>query len=123
MSNELKLNVSVRAEKGSWKFERSLGQLQVDMANAGEGGYTQNIGTSEEVIGGLSDVTTFGWALFRNLDATQYVEIGPESGGSMVSFAKLLAGEFALLPLTPGITIRAQANTSAVGLEVHVLER
>lgn len=126
MANELQITVTASLSKGEFDWKPQLGTTQIDVATVGRGGYVQEIGTSEETIGGLADVSTFGWALFKNLDSTNYVEIGPDSGGtggSMVSMVKLLAGEFALLPLTPGITLKAQANTAAVKLDVNVLER
>jgi len=126
VSNELKITLSIRATKGELDWRPPIGTMNVDMANGRRGGFVQTVGTTEEAIGGLTDLTTFGWAWIKNLDTTNYVEIGPDSGGTagtMVSMMKLLAGEYALFPVTPGITLKARANTAAVDLDVNVLER
>jgi hypothetical protein len=59
-------------------------------------------------------ITTLGWMYVKNLDGTNYVTIGPDSGGSIVSFIKLKPGEHCVFRLQTGITIRMLANTAAV---------
>ena len=82
----------------------------------------QDIGTSAEAVG-TGDVASLGWAWFRNLDTTNYVEIGPDSAGSLVPFLKLKAGEVSgPIRLKPGITIKAQANTATVKLQMCILD-
>lgn len=121
MANELKINASVVAEIGNFKYLFAPGQMMVDLAAGGRGGHAQSIGTSEEVVD-VGDVSTLGYCVLRNTDSTNYVTYGPDSGGSMVSLGRLNAGEFAILRLEPGITLRARANTAAVKLDVTVLE-
>lgn len=121
MANELKVSLTVTVANGSYKLDFNPGLKQITQDAIGSEEGVQIVGTSEEVVT-VGDVTTLGWALFHNLDATNYVEVGPESSGALVGFIRLEAGEFCLLRLKPGITIRAQANTAAVKLRKIILQ-
>lgn len=70
----------------------------------------------------IGDITTLGYAFFKNLDTTNYIKIGPTSGGAIIPMLRLKAGQSGILPLEPGITVRAQANTATVRLQVKVFE-
>lgn len=75
----------------------------------------QSIGTSEEAIV-LGEITTPGWAMFINRDSTNFIELRVATGGA--KFAKLKAGEFALLRLGSGAQVPyAIADTAACVLE------
>jgi hypothetical protein len=99
-------------------FQRSNSQF----TQSGEGlaSGIQNVGTSAEAIG-IGDVGTEGYAVFENLDATNYVEIGWDATGFQEAF-KLLPGQFAIVPLAPSRTWQAKANTAAVELFFAILE-
>jgi hypothetical protein len=84
----------------------------------------QNIQSVPTTAGGtampMGSVTTPGWALFKNLDVTNYVELLSAVSGT--TFARLKAGEVALLRLPPGMTAPAAlANTAAVLLQYLIL--
>ena len=79
------------------------------------------IGTSEEAIT-ISDVTTPGWAFIQNVDDTNYVDIGPDSAGSMVPCIRLYPGMGHTISLYPTATWRGQANTAEVNLVFQVFE-
>ncbi|SFH96726.1 hypothetical protein [Planctomicrobium piriforme] len=81
----------------------------------------QSIGTSEEVIG-FGDLGTVGRCEIINLDGTNYVDIGPESGGAMVPMVRLKPGECHAFRLKPGITLRGQANTAACKVQFRFYE-
>ena len=69
----------------------------------------------------MGSVSTPGWALFKNLDATHYVEILSAVSGT--TFARLNPKEVALLRLPPGMTAPAAlANTAAVLLDYLILD-
>lgn len=121
MASEILLNVVVQVSNSPYKDLFAPGQIAVDQAAIGCGGYVQSIGTSEEVVV-TGDVATLGYCVLQNLDAANFVEYGPESAGAMVAFGKLKAGEVAVLRLKPAITIRAKADTGAVKLLVKVYE-
>jgi len=79
----------------------------------------QNIGTSEEAIN-LGEVTSLGYALFINRDPVNFVELRVATGGA--KFAKLRAGQVAMLPLGSGAQVPfAIADTAACQLEYLII--
>lgn len=121
---EITVTFTLQVANGSYKETYQPGVISIEQAAVGRGGYVQTIGTSEEEVV-FGDVATEGYALLRNLDATNFIEYGPHSGGSggaMVAMGKLKAGEMAWLRLKPGITLYAQADTAPCKLDVRVYE-
>lgn len=122
MANELTINVAAECVNGSFRSRFDLGNaLKVDQAAIGAAAGVVNVGTSEEDLA-HAELSVPGYAFFRNLDTTNYVTIGPKSGGAMVPLIKLKAGEVALMRLAPSVTIRAAANTAAIKLQMLILE-
>ncbi len=80
----------------------------------------QAIGTAAEAIS-FVDVSNAGFVLFKNLDTTNYVEIGLDSAVTAQVFLKLLAGEFSLIKAKT-LTMYAKANTGACNLLVVAVE-
>lgn len=81
----------------------------------------QSIGTSEEAIG-LGEVTSLGWAVFINRDATNYIELRVGTGGA--KFAKLRPGKGCLLELGSGVTAPyAISDTAACQLEYLIVSQ
>jgi hypothetical protein len=80
----------------------------------GRGGIpgTVDIGTGEEDIS-FGD-TVPGYIYVRNLDGTNYVQLGPKDSGAMIPFLKLKAGEQALFRLDGSVTIRGKATGGTV---------
>lgn len=69
----------------------------------------------------LAGLATIGWAMFKNNDATNYIELLSAVSGTV--FAKLFPGEFALLRVDPTITAPAAlAHTAPAALEWLMLE-
>jgi hypothetical protein len=54
----------------------------------------------------------------KNMDPTNMVDIGPESGGVMVPFIRLKPGDICQFPLAPGAVLRAQSDASNIELQV-----
>lgn len=75
------------------------------------------IGTSEEDIA-FGDVTP-RVVVIENLDATNFVEFGPKSGGSMIVFGRIEPGSFAKFSLKSGVTLRMKADTAAVNCRIR----
>jgi len=80
----------------------------------------QAIGFAADEVIDVTDVTTPKECYFKNLDATNYVDIGPNNGGAILGLIRLAAGEHCVFPLLPGTVMRAQANTAAVNLLCNV---
>ena len=92
MANELTLRASLGFSKGNAKVRRTDG-ISVTVTGETFTHEVQSIGTSEEDIVYCADIGTPGYVFIKNLDATNYVELGITAG---VYTIKLQAGEFAL---------------------------
>lgn len=113
MSQEITVSAALRVRNGNLVADIHPGALQIDQAAArGPAPGSVNVGTSEEVIS-FAELATLGWCMIHNLDATNFVDFGPESGGAMVAAIRVEAGEIALFRLVPGTTYRAKADTAA----------
>lgn len=122
MADEITVQTGLSVRNGTFTFSQQPGQIRVDQATAGGGNPgTLTIATSDTAID-LSDMTAPGYLWVRNLDDTNYVEIGPDSGGTMIPLVKLKAGEVALFRLAGSVTLKAKANTAACEVQLHCVE-
>ena len=120
MADELTINLSMSLVKGNVSMSRS-DKLTVDVTGTGLIHNVQNIGfAAAEALTVAADIGTEGYMFCRNIDATNFVYIGPDSTG-IVNFIKLLPTEIAMFRLATG-TIMAQADTAAVDLEYWIIE-
>jgi len=122
MANEITVQVYLRAAKGFLDVTRSPGQLQFTLAAASPafGARAQAVGTSAHEALDVGDVATPGWCYLRNLDATNFVEIGVDVTGAFAPLIKLKAGEPAVIRLAAAPY--AKADTAAVKLEYLILD-
>lgn len=112
MANELSVRFQLSYANGSDAFSLNNITQEKDVAATPRVQGVQDIGTTEEAII-LGDVAADGGAFYaRNLDATNYVEIGLT--GSYV--IKLKPGEFCFLSGVSDKDLFARANTAAVKL-------
>lgn len=114
MAGELSISLNINgaaASPGVWR-QNFQQQFTADCASA-DHSPTVTVGTSEEdlLVGDLAGVE--GFLCLTNLDATNFVEWGPKSGGAMVALGKLMPLQSAVLQLKPGVTLRWAANTAA----------
>ena len=79
---------------------------------------TQSIGTGAHEALVLGEVGTPGYAFFHNTDSTNFVEIGIDESSTFHAFAKLKAGQKAVVPLTEAPY--AKADTGAVDLDYAI---
>lgn len=119
MANEISVSFRFGVTNGNYDpgtINVSNQQITQTAAGAAEG--IQNIGTSEEELsnGGLS---TEGWIFMRNLNATNYIQVGFSTG---VYGIRLEAGECAMFRTEPNCTIYMKANTGACNLQYRWLE-
>ena len=117
MANELSITVSMLFNKAGSTVSRSESK-SVTVTGDAFTHQVQEIGTSEETVAQGADVGTPGYMFVKNLDSTNYIEIGVTTG---VYTVKLLAGEFALFRCA-GATIYAIAYTGACDLEYALIE-
>jgi hypothetical protein len=123
MANEISVTTNLTATKGNLAFSRSI-TTNATMNTARKGDVVQNIasgGTAGVALTIPAGVTTNGWVIGRNLDATNFIEVGIQQGGVFYPLVRANAGEPFLFRLAQGITPYARANTAAVDLEYNVL--
>jgi len=124
MSQEITVNLTFNVNNPSTGggYSNSVRASQQYTQNAqGANGEVVSIPTTATNID-LTNLTTYGWAYFQNLDTTNFVTVGLSVSAVYYSFLKLKPGEIALLRLEPGITVQAQADTAAVKLNYLVLQ-
>lgn len=120
MANEIALTLKLAVNNGFLVQRFDPGQLLVTMAGFTSAGGVQSIGFAAAEALGITDVSTAGYAYFRNIDTVSYVEIGTGTA-PFVPFMKLKAGEAAVLRLGTNAPT-ARANTAAVNLQYWILQ-
>jgi hypothetical protein len=118
MANEITVSVQFSATKGGLKVSKD-DAATFDMSGNNYAAGAPTIGTTEEALQ-MQDVATAGWAYFKNLDGSNYIEIGRVDGGTFRAVAKLKPGEaqsFRLATNTP----YAKANTAPCVLDYLIL--
>jgi len=121
MSDEITVSTSLLCKNGNYNFDRRINSVSADQSAIGANGGVQDIGTGSHEAVAVGDVSTPGWAIFRNLDDTNFVEIGIDVGATFYPIAKILPGEPAAFRLSSS-TLYAKADTATVKLEFTILE-
>jgi hypothetical protein len=91
-----------------------------DTSPAATGGIAA-IGFAAHEALAMGDVSTAGWAYFKNLDATNFVTIGVDVSSTFYPFLKLKAGEYCICPLGTSAPY-AKADTAAVQLQFRIYD-
>jgi len=116
-------SITAKMRDTTYDSDVGIGIVRVTTGSA-EQMLLQEIGTSDEEITLLSDITGGngpGYAYFENLDDTNYVEIGT---ATTVYWMKLDAESKAILPLNSTVTsVFLKANTAAVDVRIKIVER
>ena len=125
MANEIKIQTSLTLTNGLLKFSFAPGTLQIAQTLAILSDQVVVVATTPgESLVIPADITTYGIAIFYNLDATNYVSVGIEVAAAISPSIRLLPGDPpAILPSEPGVTWWAMADTAAVNLQVIMLGR
>jgi len=122
VANEITYQLQSLLNNGGLSDNYSSGSVAVDQASAKMVRNVQTIGTAAagEALS-MGDVTTAGVAVLKNLDDTNYVEVGRSIGGNFEAFLKLKPGESALCRLATSAPY-AKANTADVELDYRIYE-
>lgn len=126
MAGEITVNLSGQVAIGTSPYNISeqlpSGQISFDSSTALADKVVKSVSTSDTNMTALlvNTATIEGLLYMKNLDATNYVKIGPTSAGAIVPMVRLRPGKVALIPLEPGLTLRAQANTAACLVEFRL---
>ena len=119
MANEITFSTSIRATKGNASVNQTANMI-ASMAGDDMMQSTQNIGTTAELVS-FADITGAPQlVMIRNLDATNFVELGGDSGLTVFKL-KIEAGQACLF--TPSsATLYAKANTASVSIITVAVE-
>lgn len=124
MSDEIKLSISLTYAKGGIAVDTSdmgLTALLFTVSGTDYVKSTQVIGTASSEAIGKGEITTPGWLVVKNTDATNYVEIERATFTSTNGTVKLKAGEVAVFRI--GSTApHALANTGNCIIHYLMLE-
>lgn len=117
MANELTLTISASETKNGATYSASYNGTVTVSGNTPISN-VQSIGTVDESLD-LGDISSLGYIIAKNLDATNYLELGHTSGTYEI---KLKPGEFCAFRVGSGMTaIHAKANTAACLLQYLLL--
>lgn len=117
MANEGRITVNITFTKSETTESKNLTD-SFDVSSAIFNKARQTIGTSDETLA-LGDVSSLGFLVAHNCDATNYIEIGHTSGTYSI---KLKAGEICGFRVGSGMSaIHAKANTASCDLEYLIL--
>ena len=119
MANETTLTVGLANTRSGVTVSGSV-SLSITQSGTNNLANIQNIGTTTEALV-FGDVTTIGYLMVKNLDATNYVELDLNTPVAGTAFAKLLPGEGCVIP-TRQTTIYGKANTAACDCLVLLCE-
>lgn len=118
MANEATVTTSLQFKKGNVDLTLSDAAKKFDVTGTRYQRAVQNVGTSEEALD-MGDITDPGWAYFRNLDTSNYVEIRAATGDA--ACIRINAGEsccFRLVATAPFVI----ANTASLDLEYMIVQ-
>ena len=120
MANEITISSGLSLAIGNWNLAANK-STQATQTTPGGVQRRQSVPTSDTVLT-VTGVTTPRAIHITNLDATNYIDIGPTVSSAIAPCARLKAGESLVMPLVPTVVLRGQANTSAVNIEMLILE-
>ena len=119
MADEITVSASLQSAVN--RLSRSAVSLSVDQDAVGKWDVLVNVGITEEAIT-PAEITTEGWCLLVNTDDTNFITYGPEDTGAMIPFGIMEPGEPAIFRWSPGMVLRAEADTAACEMAVVLLE-
>jgi hypothetical protein len=122
MAGEIRASFGLAVTKGSMTVTKANFTNTADLAGARYSSSVQDIGNAaHEAVVTAADLSGPGWAMFRNLDATNSLSIGLDVAASFVPFITLLPGEAALCRLAT-LSLYAKAAAGTPKLETTAIE-
>lgn len=116
MAGELLIAASLKFSKGGALFDANFPSTYFDVSGTAGNKLVQAIGITDETLP-LGDVSTIGFVMMKNLDATNYISVG--SDGTLYPI-KLKPGEI-FLGRWNAAAIHAKANTAICNLEFTII--
>lgn len=121
MADEITVSVTLACTNGDFSFSRRINSVSVDQTAVGSNGGVQSIGFAAHEAVAIGDLGTEGYGIFRNLDNTNFVDLGIDVAAAWKPIMRLKAGEACLFRLSTDV-LYAKADTAAVNLEYTILE-
>ena len=119
MAQTLKVQASIRNDTDGG----FVGSQSFTVTTTGNGSWSSKASVSsaaEEEWTIDTQIGDAGFCVIRNLDATNYLQVGFATG---VYYLRIKAGQCAAFPLEPGVaSLFLKANTAAVVAQVYVAE-
>lgn len=122
MADEIVLTIGLRVTKSELKFVREQANLYYDLTGDKYISNVAEISESAHELLETGDLATAGVAVFKNLDATNYVEVGLDVSSTFYPLIRLDPGEEFPLKLAT-LAVYAKADTAAVDLQYTIFER
>lgn len=124
MANEISVNVALSARSGN--YQESVSESgRFDQAKQLSAAGVVNVSSSAVQTIALGDVTTAGYAAFRNLSTatagTAYIALGAYDGTNLHEFVQLRRGQPAVLPLIGGVIVGAKSYGTPASLRYIIL--
>jgi len=127
MANEIQTRVQVTLNNGALLGNFNPPPKQITQSTKAKFEDVVTVGTSEQDLSlpTNSALTSSNQSLCQmvNLDSTNYVELGPKSGGAMVAWMRLYPGVPQTFELAPSVTLRWVANTASCKVHVQILAK
>lgn len=121
MAGTITLTCGAEYTNGGLTLNDSVAAQTISQATQGVFTDTQSIATSATAVT-TGSIATLGLLKLQNLDATNYVDFGSYVTAVFYPLVRLNAGESYYFRVKPGLTLYAQANTSAVLLQKTIYE-
>ena len=124
-ASDITANLTLKVDKGYLSTTKSV-SLSAWITNAAPNVAGGSATISTNTVGTalpLGSVVTNGWAWFRNLDASNYVEIGVQDvNTNFLPLIRLNYGDATVTRLAQGVTPCARANVASVVLEYQIFD-
>jgi len=117
MSNEISINQTLRYSKSGVSATHSS-SYQADQTGDKYQAGVQIVGTTEESLD-KGDIGTIGYISFKNLDTTNFFQMGITTG---VYSIKCLAGKGGMIPWNSSTAPLVKANTANVEVDYLMIE-
>jgi hypothetical protein len=104
----------------------TLNPTSISLVLAGSHVYTNTLSIPTTAGGTLlpvgASLTPVGWALFQNLDPTNYLQIGVQVAGTFYPLLRLMPGDPPQSMRLDGLTVYALAHTAACNLQYTIFD-
>jgi uncharacterized protein (UPF0264 family) len=125
MANEISVSLGLSVNNGNYVESFQASGLRYDQTTQLASAGITNIGTATVATIALGEITTAGFAAFRNLSTatsgTAYIALGAYDGTNLHEFVHLRRGQPAVLPLDSNVTVGAKAYGTANKLRYVIL--